>query len=287
MDAKGIESQRRDNCPLVRRAIDTSLRRVLIQRDVPGAVEFVKQLIRDVLQDKCDLSQLIITKQLKDKYKTPQPHFALAERMRKRDPATAPAVGDRVAFVILRGDKKAKLYERAEDPLYAMEHDLPVDAQYYLENQLGKPLVRLFSALMPHPESLLTGDHTRTIAISTSTSLGAAHAKGLMRFAKVKETCYACRAPLVETPGEEREKVLCRHCAVNAPSIYQGFMVKFRQAQMEHSRLWTQCQQCQGSVTQEVICNANDCPIYYRRFRVKKDLVRLGHTAAQFEDLTW
>ena len=43
--------------------------------------------------------------QLKDDYTNPQPHAVLAERMRKRDPSTAPNVGDRVPYVIIRGDK--------------------------------------------------------------------------------------------------------------------------------------------------------------------------------------
>jgi len=50
---------------------------------------------------------LIVTKQLKEDYTNPQPHAVLAERMRKRDPSTAPNVGDRVPYVIIRGDKSA------------------------------------------------------------------------------------------------------------------------------------------------------------------------------------
>lgn len=38
------------------------------------------------------------------------------------------------------------------------------------------------------------------------------------------------------------------------------------------SKLWTQCQRCQGSLHQEVLCSSKDCPIFYRRTKVKKDL---------------
>lgn len=40
LDAKGIESVRRDNCALVRHVVDTSLRKILIGRDVNGAIEY-------------------------------------------------------------------------------------------------------------------------------------------------------------------------------------------------------------------------------------------------------
>lgn len=29
-------------------------------------------------------------------------------------------------------------YERSEDPIYVLEHNIPIDAQYYLENQISK-----------------------------------------------------------------------------------------------------------------------------------------------------
>lgn len=39
MDTKGIETVRRDNCRLVKTVIDTCLRKILIERDVDGAIE--------------------------------------------------------------------------------------------------------------------------------------------------------------------------------------------------------------------------------------------------------
>jgi DNA polymerase delta subunit 1 len=54
--------------------------------------------------------------------------------MKKRDAATAPSAGDRVAFVMIKLGKGAKGYEKSEDPLYALENNLPLDYNYYLEN---------------------------------------------------------------------------------------------------------------------------------------------------------
>ncbi len=46
----------------------------------------VKQIIADLLQNKVDLSQLVITKQLaRSDYTAKQAHVELAERMTKRD----------------------------------------------------------------------------------------------------------------------------------------------------------------------------------------------------------
>ncbi len=62
--------------------------------------------------------------------------------------------------------KGAPAYEKSEDPIYVLENNIPIDNKYYLENQLSKPLLRLFGPILDHPESLLTGDHTRTIYVS-------------------------------------------------------------------------------------------------------------------------
>ncbi len=62
MDTKGIETVRRDNCALVRNVVDTCLRKILVDRSVAGAVEYAKQTISDLLQNKLDISLLVITK---------------------------------------------------------------------------------------------------------------------------------------------------------------------------------------------------------------------------------
>lgn len=73
-------------------------------------------------------------------------------------------MGDRVPYVIIKAAKGAKVsffcvrapdaisrfsprcsihsavqaYEKSEDPIYVLENNIPIDPQYYLENQLSK-----------------------------------------------------------------------------------------------------------------------------------------------------
>ena len=44
--------------------------------------------------------------------------------------------------------KNAKGYEKSEDPIYALEHNLPIDCQHYLDHYLAKPLLRIFDPIM-------------------------------------------------------------------------------------------------------------------------------------------
>merc|ERR1719231_757387 len=113
LDTKGIETVRRDNCALVRIVVDTVLQKILIEKSIEGATQYVQGIIGDLLQNKVDLSLLVITKSLgkganREDYASKQAHVELAEKMRKRDPHTAPGSGDRVPYVITAAAKNVK-----------------------------------------------------------------------------------------------------------------------------------------------------------------------------------
>jgi len=269
LDAKGIETVRRDNCGLVRQLVETSLRTILIDGSVPKAIEIAQKAVSDLLQNKIDLSLLVITKSLgrgahAEDYAVKQAHVELAERMRKRDPTTAPGSGDRVPYVIVSGSKGAKAYERSEDPLFALENNLSIDAQYYIEHQLQLPLLRIFGPIMgddSKAQSLLfSGAHTRKL--HTPTPQGNALAK----FVTKSLRCMGCKAII-------KAGLLCEHCQKEkAADVVIEQMQEFRQKEEEYNRLWTQCQRCQGSLLEPVICSNRDCEIFYRRAKARKEV---------------
>ncbi|KAH0536846.1 DNA-directed DNA polymerase delta [Glutinoglossum americanum] len=278
MDTKGIETVRRDNCRLVQNVIETVLRMILVDRDVPGAQDYVKDTISDLLQNKIDMSQLVITKALtKNDYSAKQAHVELAERMKKRDPGSAPTLGDRVAYVIIKGAGGAKNYERSEDPLFVLEHNVPIDTKYYLDNQLAKPLSRIFDPILGRGRAgqLLTGEHTRSITVAAP-SVG-----GLMKFAKKTQTCMGCKKPL--TGKEESTGAVCENCRPRLGELYQKTLHKASGLEVRFGRLWTQCQRCQGSMHCEVICSSKDCPIFYMRMKAKKDVEDAGRELTRFD----
>lgn len=42
----------------------------------------------------------------------------------------------------------AAAYEKSEDPIYVLENNIPIDTKYYLDNQLAKPLMRIFEPIL-------------------------------------------------------------------------------------------------------------------------------------------
>lgn len=264
MDTKGIETVRRDNCKLVQIVVETCLKKILIDKDVEGAIFYVKRIISDLLQNKIDLSLLVISKALSksgDEYAAKQAHVELAERIKKRDAGSAPSMGDRVAYVIVKSFKGAAAYERSEDPIFVLDNNIPIDTHYYLENQLKKPLLRVFEPILMDAEAqLLSGEHTRSIQVSAP-SIGS-----LSKFVSKKMTCLGCKAVL-----KDQNAGICPHCESNFKEIYLKNVNHFSKLELKYSRLWTQCQRCQGSLHQDVLCTSRDCPIFYMRKKIQKE----------------
>ncbi len=282
LDAKGIETVRRDNCALVRRVVETVLRKILIEKSVEGAIAYTKEVIADLLQNKLDISLLVITKALgkaanSADYKAKQAHVELAERMRKRDPGSAPVVGDRVPYVIIQAPKGTPNYLKSEDPLYCLEKSLSVDAKWYLEHQLHRPLTRLFDPIVHNTSSLFIGDHTRVVSKKTPTSVKG----GIMAFAKRSTKCMfkGCNVPL-----KDAKAVVCALHAPKVGEVYQLARERASALERDFGRLWTQCQRCQGSLHQDVICTAKDCPIFYMRRKVQMELDQQTKALDRFGD---
>ncbi|KAJ8552012.1 hypothetical protein K7X08_028455 [Anisodus acutangulus] len=219
VDAKGIETVQRDNCLLVKNLVSECLSKILVDRDVRGAVQYVKNTISDLRLNRMNLSLLVVTKGLTkngDDYKVKAAHVELAERMRKRDAATAPSIGDRVPYVIIKAAKDAKAYEKSEDPIYVLENNIPIDSQYCLDYQISKPLLRIFEPIMKNAKELLKGSHTRSISLPTPSN------SDIMKFAKKQHRCIGCRTPI---SGSDR--TLCNYCKGNEAAINCRSMAKW------------------------------------------------------------
>lgn len=72
IDCKGIENVRRDNCALVQEVVNNCLKKILIERSYEEAIEYIKKVVSDLLQNRVDLSLLVITKGIGKKEVTAQ-----------------------------------------------------------------------------------------------------------------------------------------------------------------------------------------------------------------------
>lgn len=147
-DTKGIATKRRDVAPLVQSTVSDIINKLLWSQDVEGAVHVVQSVLLQMITQRLPVEELTVRKELKKRpcdYSTPTPHSSTASKMIKRDPEHAPKLGERVAYVIVRGN--GDISSRAEEPERVREYDMNVDYLYYLQNQLQNPVQEIFNAV--------------------------------------------------------------------------------------------------------------------------------------------
>lgn len=79
---------------------------------------------------------------------------------------------------------------------------------------------------------------------------------------------------------------MCAHCREKEGVVYQRTVAKVAHYEELYSRAWTQCQRCTGSLHQDVLCTSRDCPIFYMRKKVQKDLTDAQEVLNRF-DISW
>ena len=135
-----------------------------------------------------------------------------------------------------------------------------------------------------------------------------------MKFAKVTLQCLGCKSPL-----PQGEAALCHNCKSREVEVYYGKVQASVAFEREFARLWTQCQRCQatgapstppfpfaarrsccshlpftpsfrprqGDMHKDVLCTSRDCPIFYKRKKVQKDLKSAQETLSRFDATAW
>lgn len=165
---RGMETVRRDWCELTSKTLKRCLELVLKEGKVDEAVEHVRSVISriqsmDLAEDPEILGDLTLTRRYTKStgsYKNKQPHIQLVEKIKERG-GQVPGVGDRVPFVIVKGKNRRKnkelFVDRAEDPQYVLEKNLPLDTEYYVEKQILPPVLRIFETFGVSKDRLCTG----------------------------------------------------------------------------------------------------------------------------------
>lgn len=163
-DFKGIQVVRRDNCQYVKTVCNPVFDKLLYDQDIDGAKDIARNKIKELLKNKVELEELILSKSLKSKYKTVNKagnkislpaHWHLAEKLKKRDPGTAPKAGDRIPYIFIENPKAVLQADKVEDPEYikANPNKCKPDVLYYLDKQLASPLYTIFEVIVTDPKT--------------------------------------------------------------------------------------------------------------------------------------
>ena len=185
IDVKGLQVVRRDNTLHVREVCTELLDIILESNNPNAAIALARQRAAELIGGEVSSDKLMLSQKLADSYKVKgdpvsisseriseinQAHVQVVCKMRQREPGSEPQSGDRVQYILAdTGNKKAKAFEKSEDPVYARENNVPLDYQYYLENKFMNPVCDLLEPLIENPKeeifsSMLPKKRTRKVA---------------------------------------------------------------------------------------------------------------------------
>lgn len=163
MNSMGIALKRRDNASIVKKVYGGVLDIILNNQDIIKSVTFLKKSLNDLADGKYPMEDLVVTKSLRADYKDPTriAHKVLAERMGERDPGTKPQVNDRIPYVYVQVDEKKgqKILQgnRIEHPDYIRSNNLKPDYEFYITNQIMKPILQLYALTLENIEGYRKG----------------------------------------------------------------------------------------------------------------------------------
>jgi DNA polymerase elongation subunit (family B) len=152
----GIVLKRRDNAQIVKIIYGGIIDILMKEGSLAESIAFLKSSLQDLVDGKVPLEHLVISKTLKGDYKDPTKiaHRVLADRIGERDPGNKPMVNDRVPFVYIippasvveaAGGSPILQGDRIEHPDFIRQENLKPDYQFYITNQLLKPISQLYA----------------------------------------------------------------------------------------------------------------------------------------------
>jgi len=168
--SKGIESVRRDWCDFATENVSNIVDLILMEKDlvvgVNKSVELIKTQGRKLKKGQIDVAKLILSNKLTKaitEYDNKEAHVLVAIQNKLRGRPSQ--IGDRVQFLICNNRKKL-ISEKAEDVEWALKNKIPIDYEYYLNNQLVPPAMRILGLLGVKKEVLITGMDERQANLS-------------------------------------------------------------------------------------------------------------------------
>ena len=147
----GIVLKRRDNAPIVKDIYGGIIDIIMKEKNIERAIDFVKENLQNIIDEKFPIDKLIVTKSLRGYYKNPKQiaHNVLADRIGNREQGNRPKPGDRMQYVYIQIDnKKALQGEKIETIEFIKENNLNINYSFYITNQIMKPIQQIFALVL-------------------------------------------------------------------------------------------------------------------------------------------
>ncbi|KAI0639404.1 hypothetical protein C8Q77DRAFT_1204904 [Trametes polyzona] len=274
-DAKGIETVRRDGIPAQQKMTETCLKILFRTQDLSQVKEYCCRTWARILENKVSIQDFIFAKEVKmgtysDKV-PPPPGVTVAARRMLEDPNDEPQYGERIPYVIVRGEPGSRLVDRATAPheLFRDSHKR-LDANYYISRVLIPPLERIFN---------LVGADVRSWFDDMPKSLRVDQPDVTLSPRKNKKSVMLANAFKIDDHftsshclicGALTPEVLCEMCRSDYAPTISDLLSRLQSTESRLKDVHTVCGSCCGTAPAEPVeCESLDCPWLYERKKLE------------------
>ncbi|KZS92964.1 hypothetical protein SISNIDRAFT_478773 [Sistotremastrum niveocremeum HHB9708] len=282
-DAKGIETVRRDGIPAQAKMVERSLRILFRTQDLSQVKAYCQETWFKMHAGRASIQDFIFSKEVRlgtysDKG-PPPPGAAVAGQRLLEDENDEPQYGDRVPYVIARGEPGSRLVDRAVAPEgVVLNRHKRLDFEYYIGRVLIPPLYRIFSLLGADVHSWYADTPRAAYAIAAGEDEDEDVGMPLMEEHFQGIYCAVC--------GDEAEDVICEHCQALPKATTHSLMAQTRMAETRYADAASVCQSCTGSSLVDVdACVSLDCPWFYQRKKLEYEVETLKAALSGAEEL--
>ncbi|KAI0669901.1 hypothetical protein C8Q78DRAFT_976102 [Trametes maxima] len=274
-DAKGIETVRRDGIPAQQKMTETCLKILFRTQDLSQVKDYCCRTWARILENKVPIRDFIFAKEVKmgtysDKV-PPPPGVTVAARRMLEDPNDEPQYGERIPYVIVRGEPGSRIVDRATAPheLFRESHKR-LDAHYYISRVLIPPLERVFNLVGADVRSWFD-DMPKSLRVDQPdvTLSPRKNKKSIMVANTFKiddhftsSHCLVCGALTTE--------VLCEICRSDHATTISELLSRVQRTEARLKNVHLLCASCCGTAPAEPVeCESLDCPWLYERKKLE------------------
>ncbi|KAI0778186.1 hypothetical protein BD413DRAFT_507367 [Trametes elegans] len=274
-DAKGIETVRRDGIPAQQKMTETCLKILFRTQDLSQVKDYCCRTWSRILENKVSIQDFIFAKEVKlgtySDRAPPPPGVTVAARRMLEDPNDEPQYGERIPYVIVRGEPGSRLVDRAVDPheLFRDSHKW-IDANYYISRVLIPPLERIFN---------LVGADVRSWFDEMPKSLRVDQGDVPLSPRKKKKSVMVANAFKIDDHftsshclicGALTPEVLCEVCRSDYAASISELLSRVQTTETRLKGVHQVCSSCCTTAPAEPIhCESLDCPWLYERKKLE------------------
>ncbi|XP_053670865.1 DNA polymerase zeta catalytic subunit [Anopheles nili] len=270
-EAKGIETVRRDGCPIVAKMLEKVLRILFETCDVSKVKHYVCRQFTKILEGRINLQDFIFAKEFRgeDGYKENAcvPALELTRKWKQTDPRREPRRGQRVPYVIINGPPLVPLIRLVRSPYELLANEgLKINSNYYISKAIIPPLNRCLLLIGADVNQWYNDLPRKTLILHNTGGEGFSSKLAApvtqQKHKKSTITQYFSTTNCITDCGKQTQLGICENCRKQPQRALAYVMSNVNKLERKLELTKKMCGSC-SQRTFDTGCISLDCPVVY------------------------